>query len=189
MLRVVDLVAESPFLPLYINALLSIVNGGSGNNGEETYDDLNRYVVEPVDDVHFDKKAPEALDIMMLSLYDPAALKFGILANPHPLGVLLYGPPSTGKTLPTSNQGLWVEDINQFLEEIDGIKSNGAQNPVAIAATNKPFDVDGGILRHLTRQIMIDMPEAVARDRILLIHMKEEKLADDVVVVPEPVKV
>ncbi|KAF2969480.1 hypothetical protein GQX73_g4091 [Xylaria multiplex] len=75
-----------------------------------------------------------------------------------------------------------VEDINQFLEEMDGIKSNGSHNPVVIAATNRPFDIDEGILRRLTRRIMIDMPDAAARDHILQIHLRGEKLADDVVV-------
>ncbi|KAI1365237.1 P-loop containing nucleoside triphosphate hydrolase protein [Xylaria arbuscula] len=73
-----------------------------------------------------------------------------------------------------------VEDITQFLEEMDGIRSNGAQNPVVIAATNRPFDIDEAILRRLTSRILIDMPDAAAREKIFRIHMKGESLADDV---------
>ncbi|KAI0411373.1 P-loop containing nucleoside triphosphate hydrolase protein [Xylaria grammica] len=229
------------------NALRSIVNGDGGNDDDDNYDDLKRYVVEQdvitttAADVHLDKNTLEALDVMMLSLHDPAAFKFGILASSPPLGVLLYGPPGTGKTLlvrafakrtnatiltlscadirsmfvgegekkiqrifsyarkhhpcvifideadgifrSRSAQSICrghVEDINQFLEEMDGIRSNGAQNPVVIAATNRPFDIDEGILRRLTSRILIDMPDTAARDKIFRIHMKGENLADDV---------
>ncbi|KAI1737652.1 P-loop containing nucleoside triphosphate hydrolase protein [Xylaria scruposa] len=229
------------------NVVRIIVNDDGGNVNDDNYNDLKRYVVErdvittTAADIHFDKNTLEALDVIMLSLHDPAAFKFGILASSSPLGVLLYGPPGTGKTLLVralakrtnattltlsgadirskfvgegerkiqrifsyarkyhpcvifidEADGIFrsrsaesicrghVEDINQFLEEMDGIRSNGAQNPVVIAATNRPFDIDEAILRRLTSRILIDMPDTAARDKIFRIHTEGENLADDV---------
>ncbi|KND93998.1 Cell division cycle protein 48-like protein [Tolypocladium ophioglossoides CBS 100239] len=71
-------------------------------------------------------------------------------------------------------------DINQFLVEIDGIKTSRTRSPMVIAATNRPFALDEGILRRLGTRILIDVPELAAREKILAIHLKEEPLADDV---------
>ncbi|KAL7917289.1 P-loop containing nucleoside triphosphate hydrolase protein [Trichoderma austrokoningii] len=70
--------------------------------------------------------------------------------------------------------------LNQFLSEMDGINSENGRNPVVIAATSRPFDIDEGILRRLGRRIMIDLPDALAREEILKIHLRGESLAADV---------
>lgn len=70
--------------------------------------------------------------------------------------------------------------LNQFLSEMDGISSKGLQNVIVIAATNRPFDIDEGILRRLGRRILIDVPNDDARKEIMKIHLRGETLDDDV---------
>ncbi|KAF3768257.1 hypothetical protein M406DRAFT_51969, partial [Cryphonectria parasitica EP155] len=62
----------------------------------------------------------------------------------------------------------------------DGIKTNGAKNPMIIAATNSPYAIDEGILRRLSTRILVDLPDATTRKPILDIHLKDEPVADDV---------
>jgi SpoVK/Ycf46/Vps4 family AAA+-type ATPase len=73
-----------------------------------------------------------------------------------------------------------LSDLNQFLEEMEGIKSKDARCPMVIAATNRPFDIDEGILRRLRKRILVDVPDARAREQILKIHLRGEPIADDV---------
>jgi len=49
-----------------------------------------------------------------------------------------------------------------------------------IASTNRPYDIDEGIMRRLGTRILIDLPDVSARERILNIHLKGEPLAEDV---------
>jgi SpoVK/Ycf46/Vps4 family AAA+-type ATPase len=73
-----------------------------------------------------------------------------------------------------------LDDINQFLAEMDGINSSGLLNVMVVVATNRPFDIDEGILRRLGRRIFIDIPDMDGREAILKIHLKGETLGDDV---------
>lgn len=73
-----------------------------------------------------------------------------------------------------------LEDINQFLIEMDGITSDRRDSPIVIAATNRPFDIDEGIIRRLGKRIVIDVPDITAREQILKIHLEGETLASDV---------
>lgn len=63
---------------------------------------------------------------------------------------------------------------------MDGIKSNRATSPMVIAATNRPYAMDEGILRRLGVRIMVDLPDVSARERILAIHLRGEPMAEDV---------
>jgi SpoVK/Ycf46/Vps4 family AAA+-type ATPase len=73
-----------------------------------------------------------------------------------------------------------VSDLNQFLAEMDGIKSSSLRNVMVIAASNRPFDIDEGILRRLSRRILVDLPNKEGREAILKIHLKNETVANDV---------
>lgn len=73
-----------------------------------------------------------------------------------------------------------VADLNQFLAEMDGVKSSGLRNVMVIAASNRPFDIDEGILRRLSRRILVDMPTREDREVILKIHLRNERVANDV---------
>ncbi|RSL40447.1 hypothetical protein CEP53_013359 [Fusarium sp. AF-6] len=79
--------------------------------------------------------------------------------------------------MPTSGH---ICGVNQFLVEMDGIKSDRSRSPMIVAATNRPFAMDGGILRRLGMRIMVDLPTVEARERILSIHLRGEPISDDV---------
>jgi SpoVK/Ycf46/Vps4 family AAA+-type ATPase len=73
-----------------------------------------------------------------------------------------------------------TDDINQFLVEMDGVKSSRLLRVMVIAASNRPFDIDEGILRRLGRRILVDVPTMDDREAILRIHLKNERIANDV---------
>jgi len=72
-----------------------------------------------------------------------------------------------------------INFINQFLTEMDGIDVQASNKPIVVAATNRPFDVDEGILRRLGRRIMVDVPDVRGREAILRLHVEGERLAPD----------
>lgn len=69
------------------------------------------------------------------------------------------------------------EIINQFLREWDGMDDHGV---FVMVATNRPFDLDDAVLRRLPRRILVDLPSAIDREKILAIHLKEESLSENV---------
>lgn len=69
------------------------------------------------------------------------------------------------------------ELINQFLKEWDGMTDSSA---FIMVATNRPFDLDDAVLRRLPRRLLVDLPTEEDRAQIMGIHLREEKLADDV---------
>jgi SpoVK/Ycf46/Vps4 family AAA+-type ATPase len=71
-----------------------------------------------------------------------------------------------------------VEIINEFMAEWDGLLSQN-HGITVMAATNRPYALDDAVLRRLPRRILIDLPDAAARMKILSLLLK-----DDVVSVP-----
>ncbi|KAK1762005.1 P-loop containing nucleoside triphosphate hydrolase [Phialemonium atrogriseum] len=69
-----------------------------------------------------------------------------------------------------------LSDLNQFLTEMDGITSKDSNSPMVIAASNRPFDIDEGVLRRLGRRILINIPDAAGREQILKIHLVGETM-------------
>ncbi|KAJ1672669.1 hypothetical protein EV182_006728, partial [Spiromyces aspiralis] len=87
------------------------------------------------------------------------------------------------------------ETINQFMAEWDGLTSlknttttvgsgdggkRPTMQPIVMAATNRPFDLDDAVLRRLPRRIMVDLPNVDERAQILSLHLKGETLGNDV---------
>lgn len=72
------------------------------------------------------------------------------------------------------------QTLNQLLVEMDGFNSN--EGIILIAATNRPDVLDPALLRpgRFDRQITVDYPDVVGREKILLVHAKKVKLAKDV---------
>jgi transitional endoplasmic reticulum ATPase len=189
------------------------------------------------DDVILSPRTKRELRQMQLMLEKPeAARELGV--DP-PTGVLLKGPPGTGKTtiarvlaseakckfysispadinnmyvgvseqrvrdlfararanapsiifvdeidamLPVRQGGVAVhydKIVNQFLQEMDGIKPN--QRVFIVGATNRPDMLDPAALRggRLSREIEIPLPEADARMRLLELFTKGVSLASD----------
>jgi cell division protease FtsH len=72
------------------------------------------------------------------------------------------------------------QTLNQLLTEMDGFEGNAGI--IVIAATNRPDVLDSALLRpgRFDRQIMVDLPAYKGRLKILEVHARNKKLADEV---------
>jgi len=72
------------------------------------------------------------------------------------------------------------QTLNQLLSQMDGFERN--EGIILLAATNRPDVLDKALLRpgRFDRQVVVDMPDAKGREKILEIHTKEKPLDDDV---------
>ncbi len=73
------------------------------------------------------------------------------------------------------------QTLNQLLAEMDGFSSDQAP-VIVLAATNRPEVLDPALLRpgRFDRQVLVDKPDFEGRVKILDVHAKKIKLADDV---------
>jgi SpoVK/Ycf46/Vps4 family AAA+-type ATPase len=67
--------------------------------------------------------------------------------------------------------------LTEFMQEMDGLL---VSNVIVIGATNRPFDLDDAVLRRLPCRLLVDLPNQQAREAILKIMVRNEKLAPDV---------
>lgn len=72
------------------------------------------------------------------------------------------------------------QTLNQLLVEMDGFDEN--TNIIVIAATNRPDILDNALLRpgRFDRQIVINRPDILGREQILMVHAKNKPLAEEV---------
>lgn len=72
------------------------------------------------------------------------------------------------------------QTLNQILSEMDGFTPNSGV--IVLAATNRPDVLDPALLRpgRFDRRVMLDLPDSVGRQQILLIHTKGKPLDDSV---------
>ena len=72
------------------------------------------------------------------------------------------------------------QTINQLLTEMDGFEGN--KGVIVLAATNIPEVLDKALLRpgRFDRQIQVGLPDFKGRTRILGVHARDKKLAEDV---------
>ena len=72
------------------------------------------------------------------------------------------------------------QTLNQILVEMDGLDQRN--NVIVIAATNRPDVLDPALLRpgRFDRTVVVPMPDYKARKKILDVHKKNKKLAEDV---------
>ncbi len=72
------------------------------------------------------------------------------------------------------------QTLNQLLAEMDGFDSRASL--IVMGATNRPEILDPALLRpgRFDRQVLVDRPDKRGREKILLIHAKNVKLAPDV---------
>ncbi len=68
------------------------------------------------------------------------------------------------------------QTLNQLLVEMDGFDST--TGVILLAATNRPEVLDPALLRpgRFDRQIIVDKPDLIGREAILMLHSKEVKL-------------
>ncbi len=72
------------------------------------------------------------------------------------------------------------QTLNQLLVEMDGFSAN--QGVIVIAATNRPDILDTALLRpgRFDRQVVVDVPDLIAREAILKVHSRKKPLGKDV---------
>jgi cell division protease FtsH len=73
------------------------------------------------------------------------------------------------------------QTLNQLLVEMDGFDTS--TGVIILAATNRPEIIDPALLRagRFDRQVLVDKPDRKGRAEILAIHVRNVKLAKDVV--------
>jgi len=69
---------------------------------------------------------------------------------------------------------------NEFMMMWDGLKTKESERIIVLGATNRPFDLDEAVLRRMPRRILVDLPDAENRKKILKVILQEEELNPDV---------
>lgn len=72
------------------------------------------------------------------------------------------------------------QTLNQLLTEMDGFEGNSGV--MILAATNRPESLDPALTRpgRFDRRVPVELPDLEGREKILKVHAKKVKLADDV---------
>ncbi|CAI0424844.1 unnamed protein product [Linum tenue] len=179
-------------------------------------------------------------ELVMLPLQRPELFCTGQLTKPCK-GILLFGPPGTGKTMlakavateaganfvnisMSSITSKWfgegekyvkavfslaskiapsvifVDEVdsmlgrrenpgeheamrkmkNEFMVNWDGLRTKDKERVLVLAATNRPFDLDEAVIRRLPRRLMVNLPDAPNREKILKVILAKEELGGDV---------
>ncbi|PIA32897.1 hypothetical protein AQUCO_04300082v1 [Aquilegia coerulea] len=179
-------------------------------------------------------------ELVMLPLQRPELFCKGQLAKPCK-GILLFGPPGTGKTMlakavateaganfinisMSSITSKWfgdgekyvkalfslaskiapsvifVDEVdsmlgrrenrgeheamrkikNEFMINWDGLRTKDKERVLVLAATNRPFDLDEAVIRRLPRRLIVNLPDAANREKILRVVLAKEEMAPDV---------
>ncbi|KAM1759208.1 hypothetical protein ACFX11_008232 [Malus domestica] len=179
-------------------------------------------------------------ELVMLPLQRPELFSKGQLTKPCK-GILLFGPPGTGKTMlakavateaganfinisMSSITSEWfgegekyvkavfslaskiapsvvfVDEVdsmlgrrenrgeheamrkmkNEFMVNWDGLRTKDKERVLVLAATNRPFDLDEAVIRRLPRRLMVNLPDAQNREKILRVVLAKEDLETDV---------
>ncbi|CAH9110247.1 unnamed protein product [Cuscuta europaea] len=67
---------------------------------------------------------------------------------------------------------------NEFMTHWDGLLTKPGERILVLAATNRPFDLDEAIIRRFERRIMVGLPSAENREKILRTLLAKEKVED-----------
>ncbi|KAM3307734.1 hypothetical protein P3S67_009477 [Capsicum chacoense] len=69
---------------------------------------------------------------------------------------------------------------NEFMLNWDGLRTKDTERVLVLAATDRPFDLDEAVIRRLPRRLMVNLPDAPNRAKILKVILAKEDLAQDV---------
>lgn len=64
--------------------------------------------------------------------------------------------------------------ITEFMQEMDGLKTNKDTTVIVIGATNRPFDLDDAVLRRLPRRLLVDLPGEKEREGKESFHIRPD---------------
>ncbi|KAH6766382.1 AAA-type ATPase family protein [Perilla frutescens var. hirtella] len=178
-------------------------------------------------------------ELVMLPLQRPELFGKGQLTKPCK-GILLFGPPGTGKTMlakavateaganfinismssitskwfgegekyvkavfslasKISPSVVFVDEVdsmlgrrenpgeheamrkmkNEFMVNWDGLRTKDKERVLVLAATNRPFDLDEAVIRRLPRRLMVNLPDAQNREKILKVILAKEEFASN----------
>ncbi|CAH9111199.1 unnamed protein product [Cuscuta europaea] len=65
---------------------------------------------------------------------------------------------------------------NEFMTHWDGLLTKSGERILVLAATNRPFDLDEAIIRRFERRIMVGLPSAESREKILRTLLAKENV-------------
>ena len=176
----------------------SLMFGGMGKSNAKIYVQSTKGI--RFDDVAGEDEAKESLAEIVDYLHNPQ--KYTDVGASMPKGVLLVGPPGTGKTMlakavageanvpffsisgsefvEISSNDEREQTLNQLLTEMDGFDDNNGV--IILAATNRPESLDPALTRpgRFDRRVPVELPDLAGREAILKVHAKKIKTADDV---------
>ncbi|CAN6334332.1 unnamed protein product [Urochloa humidicola] len=69
---------------------------------------------------------------------------------------------------------------NEFMVNWDGMRTKEQERVLVLGATNRPYDLDDAVIRRFPRKIMVSLPDASNREKILKVLLCNETLAPDV---------
>ncbi|KAJ1413285.1 SMAD/FHA domain superfamily [Sesbania bispinosa] len=69
---------------------------------------------------------------------------------------------------------------NEFMVNWDGLRTKDTERVLVLAVTNRPFDLDEAVIRRLPRRLMVNLPDAPNRAKILKVILAKEELSPDV---------
>ena len=165
----------------------SMMFGGSGNQA--------KIYVPSSEGIHFsdvagEDEAKENLSEIVDYLHNPA--KYTSIGASMPKGVLLVGPPGTGKTMLAkavageANVPFFSIAGSEFVGMFVGMDASKVRDlfkqAKEKAATNRPDSLDPALLRpgRFDRRVPVELPDLKGREDILKVHAKKVRLADDV---------
>ncbi|PHU15978.1 hypothetical protein BC332_17183 [Capsicum chinense] len=69
---------------------------------------------------------------------------------------------------------------NEFMVNWDGLRTKDTERVLVLVATNRPFDLDEAIKRRLPHRLMVNLPDAPNREKILKVILAKEDLTHGV---------
>ncbi|PHU16004.1 hypothetical protein BC332_17209 [Capsicum chinense] len=141
-------------------------------------------------------------ELIMLPLQRPELFSKSQLTKPCK-GILLFGPPGTGKTMlakavateaganfinisMSSISSKWSGEGEKCIKAVFSLASKIAPSIIFVdevcflRPTNRPFDLDEAVIRRLPRRLMVNLPDAPNRAKILKVILAKEDLAQEV---------
>ena len=128
-------------------------------------------------DVAGEDEAKENLSEVVDYLHNPN--KYKEIGASMPKGILLVGPPGTGKTMLAKAV---AGEANVPFFSMSGSEFVEMFVVIILAATNRPESLDPALTRpgRFDRRVPVELPDLAGREAILRVHAKKIKVAPDV---------